>query len=203
MKQIYILLVALAAMCFTGCSKDDDDDDNVEGVITMVAEEKEVYFWVDSFKEGETITIDWGDEVIENVVTFADYDDDDDDDEFWGYTWNAEHSYVNNTPHTITIKGNIKALYCGTNNFTTLDVSKNTALTELYCDDNNLSTLDVSKNTALTKLYCSYNKLSASALNQIFNDLPQGSDGHIEFYANPGSKTCNKSIAENKGWRVL
>ena len=36
------------------------------------------------------------------------------------------------------------------NQLTTLDVSKNTALTDLDCDNNQLTTLDVSKNTALT-----------------------------------------------------
>ena len=44
-------------------------------------------------------------------------------------------------------------LYCGYNQLTSLDVSKNTALTSLICDNNQLTSLDVSKNTALTYLY--------------------------------------------------
>lgn len=85
------------------------------------------------------------------------------------------------------------------NNLITLDVSGCTGLTTLNCFDNNLSTLDVSKNTALNYLDCTNNNLSDSALNQIFNDLPQGG-GEIIIKNNPGSETCKKSIAENKGW---
>ena len=44
---------------------------------------------------------------------------------------------------------------------TSLDVSKNTALTALYCYDNQLTSLDVSKNTALTALYCYDNQLTS------------------------------------------
>ncbi|MDE5843866.1 MAG: hypothetical protein K2H44_00580 [Muribaculaceae bacterium] len=51
-------------------------------------------------------------------------------------------------------------LYCGTSQLTTLDLSKNTALTTLYCHQNQLTMLDVSKNTALTVLKCSDNKLT-------------------------------------------
>ncbi|MGH4124678.1 MAG: leucine-rich repeat domain-containing protein [Clostridium sp.] len=51
-------------------------------------------------------------------------------------------------------------LECRYNQLTTLDVSKNTSLTELDCISNQLTTLDVSKNTTLTKLYCGGNKLT-------------------------------------------
>jgi hypothetical protein len=40
-----------------------------------------------------------------------------------------------------------------------LDVSQNTALTALYCDTDQLTSLDVSQNTALTDLYCDNNLL--------------------------------------------
>lgn len=52
-------------------------------------------------------------------------------------------------------------LYCSFNELTSLDISKNTALTYLNCDDNELSSLDISKNTALTELHCSFNKLTS------------------------------------------
>ena len=35
MKQIYILLIAMCAIAFTACSKDDTDDPELEGSITM------------------------------------------------------------------------------------------------------------------------------------------------------------------------
>ena len=52
-------------------------------------------------------------------------------------------------------------LYCGYNQLTALDVSKNTKLTGLSCYSNQLTTLDVSKNTALTHLDCFSNQLAA------------------------------------------
>ncbi len=55
----------------------------------------------------------------------------------------------------------LNKLYCYDNQFTSLDVSKNTALTFLDCSDNKLASLDVSKNTALAKLYCGSNQLTS------------------------------------------
>jgi len=52
-------------------------------------------------------------------------------------------------------------LLCGGNQLTSLDVSKNTALTELQCGNNQLTSLDVSKNTALTELWCGNNQLTS------------------------------------------
>ncbi len=96
-------------------------------------------------------------------------------------------------------------LDCHENNLTSLDVSKNTELIYLNCSSNNLTSLDVSKNTKLTELYCHENNLTSAALNQIFRDLPQGQPSKSIIYinGNPGSNTCDKSIAKNKGWRVM
>ena len=47
---------------------------------------------------------------------------------------------------------------------TSLDVSKNSALTDLSCWENQLTSLDVSKNTALTWLSCVGNKFDCDAL---------------------------------------
>ena len=60
----------------------------------------------------------------------------------------------------------LKMLYCSSNDLTSLDVSKNTALTELDCSWNLLTSLDVSKNTALTKLNCYNNKLTLLDLSK-------------------------------------
>lgn len=320
-------MVTMCAIAFTACSDDDntkdpiDDDNGGEEMITAVYEPE--YEWdldlnIGTFKEGENITIAWGDGGVSEFKSFADTDS-------WGYGNDelhyaigqgvVEHKYPNYNAHTITIKGKIKEfycydvltkldvskcpalvnLYCGDNNISSLDVSnctalielechenkltslgigKNTALTYLYCRDNyissldvskctvltelhcggnnltslditkntaltklwcyhnnltsldvtnnimlidlscgnnNLTSLDVSKNTALTYLHCENNNLSASALNKIFNDLPQGKKWNeygqkkqstISIGNNPGTNTCDKSIAENKGWSV-
>ena len=67
---------------------------------------------------------------------------------------------------TITIRGDVTELNCSWNQLTSLDVSKNTALTGLYCYNNQLTSLDVSKNTALKVLDCSYNQLTSLDLSQ-------------------------------------
>lgn len=51
-------------------------------------------------------------------------------------------------------------LYCGTNQLTQLDVSKNTELKLLDCSFNKLTTLDVSNNTALVTLSCKSNYMT-------------------------------------------
>ena len=57
---------------------------------------------------------------------------------------------------------NLTQLFCPMNNLTSLDVSKNTKLTQLWCSYNfNLTSLDVSKNTNLTYLTCEGNQLTS------------------------------------------
>ena len=246
-KLFYLFMVAMCATMFTACSKDDDKnplDDNggngaKKGMITMIAESDEIGVDIETFNEGDIITIDWGDGTVEEFKSVEEYDDWDEDGEdeiHYVISIDIKHEYSNRNPHIVTIKGKIKYLDCGYkkynnltsldvskcpaltdlgcggNKLTSLDISKNTALTRLYCNENNLTSLDVSKNIALTWLVCENNNLTSSALNQIFRDLPQGktwTDGYgrteqssIIIYRNPGSETCDKSIAENKGWNV-
>jgi Leucine-rich repeat (LRR) protein len=61
---------------------------------------------------------------------------------------------------------NLTSLFCYTNVFSSLDVSKNKKLTILNCNYNNLSELDVSNNTALTDLSCGENFLTALDLSE-------------------------------------
>ena len=56
---------------------------------------------------------------------------------------------------------NLKTLICDSNELTTLDVSKNTALEYLDCYENQLATLNVSNNKALEILYCNDNELTS------------------------------------------
>ena len=64
-------------------------------------------------------------------------------------------------------------LWCPTNKLTSLNVSKNTALKYLNCNNNQLTSLDVTKNTALIQLYCSSNKLTSLDVskNTVLTDL--------------------------------
>ena len=171
-------MVTMCAIAFTACSDDDntkdpiDDDNGGEEMITAVYEPE--YEWdlelnIGTFKEGENITIAWGDGGVSEFKSFADTDS-------WGWDRDeelhyaigqgvVEHKYPNYNAHTITIKGKIKEFYCY-DVLTKLDVSKCPALVNLYCGDNNISSLDVSKCTALTYLECHENKLTSLGIGK-------------------------------------
>lgn len=53
----------------------------------------------------------------------------------------------------------LRTLHCGWNKLTTIDLSKNTKLSQLSCGFNNLSVLDLSNNTELVEVSCSDAKL--------------------------------------------
>jgi len=102
----------------------------------------------------------------------------------------------------------LKSLTVDNNQLTVLDVSNNTALTSLRCFGNQLTSLDLSKNTALNdSWYCldiRYNNFNTNALNALFSTLH---DNNVErksmlIGGNPGTSTCDRSIATNKGWIV-
>ena len=94
-------------------------------------------------------------------------------------------------------------LYCGNNQLTNLDISMNPALTRLDCQNNQLTSLDVSKNINLGFLNCQSNQLSTNALNALFETLPNRNfpSGDLRINNNPGTNTCDRSIATNKNWR--
>jgi len=117
-------------------------------------------------------------------------------------------------------------LNCANNRLKSLDISKNTLLNTLTCYNNELASLDVSKNTALASFNCRSNKLSnlnvsglnslreflchtnnfdAEALDVLFESLHNNvvQEKSIDVRFNPGTDTCNPSIAENKGWKVI
>ncbi len=55
----------------------------------------------------------------------------------------------------------LENLTCDMNHLTSLDISKNVALTHLVCTANPLPSLDISNNIALEILYCDCNKLTS------------------------------------------
>ena len=93
----------------------------------------------------------------------------------------------------------LQLLYCSSNRLPSLDVSGCPDLIYLFCDYNRLSSLDVSGCPNLTWFDCSSNQFSASALNQIYTDLPT-IDGKIRANSNPGYPESDRSIATGKGW---
>ena len=60
-------------------------------------------------------------------------------------------------------------LDCFDNKISTLNLSKNKALTKIYCTHNKLTQLDLSKNTNLTELNCSNNQLKTLDLSKNYN----------------------------------
>jgi Leucine-rich repeat (LRR) protein len=117
----------------------------------------------------------------------------------------------------------LTSLDCKKNRLTRLDVSRNKALINLSCDMNDLTALDVSGNAMIESLICngneissiviggenerlkyiqsSNNDMSSGALNAVFSVLPN--TGTITIYNNPGTATCDKTIATSKNWIVM
>ncbi len=184
-KLFSLMLVVLGAAALVSCSKDDDVLREGEGVITFVTKaksftsENETCFYLETFNEGESITIDWGDG---NEKEYVYVRVENKPGEFL-YAIAPEHTYTDGkSSHTVTARGNIawlgvsncevtsidatkcpalEGLNCHNNQLTSLDVSKNTALEDLSCSYNQLTSLDVSKNTALEGLRCDGNQLTS------------------------------------------
>ena len=148
---------------------------NNDGIITMTTDAGSVNL---GLRGTGSVTVDWGDGSEKQTLEF------DLINAYAGWTsvrgelpsvkpkpvtgWAViRRDNMDTNPRTITITGNnITGLHCligsmkRCNQFTKLDVSRNTALTELYCDGNLLTELDVSLNTGLTELDCSNNQLT-------------------------------------------
>ncbi len=87
-----------------------------------------------------------------------------------------------------------------------------TALINLYCEYNNLTTLDVSKNTALTKLLCYGNGIRGEGMTTLVNSLPVIPEGESkgelyvlfsETLAGNEITARQVAVAKDKGWRCL
>ena len=101
----------------------------------------------------------------------------------------------------------LQKLDCRMNELTSLDVSNFTALTTLYCAYNQLTSLNINGCTALQgQLQCYHNQLNTSALNTVLTDLPDYSgtstSSIVYIGTNPGTTTCDTSIATAKNWDV-
>jgi len=76
----------------------------------------------------------------------------------------------------------------------------------LLCSNNRLTSLDLSGCTTLRHLDCSYNMLSATALNDLFVSLHDNNaplNKIIIISGNPGTKNCDLTILERKGWMAI
>jgi Leucine-rich repeat (LRR) protein len=111
----------------------------------------------------------------------------------------------------------LKHFDCSYNKLTGLSLGGCIALVDLCCINSKLTSLSVSGCTALSVLDCSGNELTSDALDTLFGTLHSAGKptifgkvtklfrdnyyrGTISITGNPGEKTCNRKIAEKKGW---
>lgn len=114
-------------------------------------------------------------------------------------------------------------LYCHSNNLTMLNLSNNKALVRLNssqnqlifldlrenkelnridCYENRLRSLDFSNNRKLTYVVCSDNQFAVDELDTLFTRFYKNTAGKIFIGGNPGEKECDRSIADDRGWKV-
>lgn len=173
MRKIFVLLAVLAVCmaCSDNNEKDpldgEGDDGNPEAgsgeaAIAMVTEMKDIDLFIGTFREGEAVTVDWGDGTKEEVKSGVNEEADD------GVLYEAylKHVYSSQKPHTIGVNGKIRTLNCYDAGLTALDVSKCPALEGIGCGKNKLTALELSKNTALLWLGCGYNQLTAMDISK-------------------------------------
>jgi len=76
----------------------------------------------------------------------------------------------------------------------------------LSLESNKLSSLSIGNNQELVDIDVSINNISAQELNNIFQMLPIFSDffsfAKIYIGGNPGTDSCDVSIATEKNWNV-
>ncbi len=147
MKSLYVTILLPLLLLFAGCGKDDTLPQPITGrfdpIFAQVLQERGY------IADADRIALD---EVKEIAVLDL------------SGRWDPELQKYDG-PLT-SLRGieyfeSLEKLNCSGNQLTTLNVSKNTALTDLNCGDNQLTSLDVSKNTFLTDLNCYSNQLTS------------------------------------------
>lgn len=97
----------------------------------------------------------------------------------------------------------LEELYCSYNNIESLLISKLKVLSKLGCNNNKLLTLDVNGCTSLLSIQCGSNLLDETSLNSLFNSLETNNNWQsIYIENNPGTSSCDKQLAIDKGWTV-
>ncbi|WP_163355832.1 hypothetical protein [Dysgonomonas sp. 25] len=124
----------------------------------------------------------------------------------------------------------LEVVYLNSCNWTSLDLQSNLKLTNLVIYNSDIETINISKQSKLENLYVTdsslkefllgtniyeeldyiyleNNQIEKEEFNALFNRLPsvtreEAYDYILYIYGNPGTDSCNKEIAEGKGWRV-
>ena len=206
LKYLVIAALAVAAVlvssCGGGSGSSGSGNGKSSGKIKMTTEKGDDILF--RLAGSGVATVDWGDGSEKVSLTLNEY------------SVEFKHTYPSATIRGITINGDnvtklecwditsldvsrcteLTYLWCG-GQFTSLDLSKNTELTYLWCGGQ-ITSLDLSKNTALTNLNVLFTKLDAAALNAMFRTLHSNAGEKIIYER---TMDCDRSIAENKGWR--
>jgi hypothetical protein len=126
--------------------------------------------------------------------------------------------YNNATLSAITFGNAMSAAYtldASYNNLSAIDISSLVNLVSISLNNNSLTSITMpagftSRAGDVGSINISYNQLNAAALNSFFTNLGTyagtldvyGVGGTINYAGNPGSATCNPSIATAKGWQA-
>jgi len=120
-----------------------------------------------------------------------------------------------NTISSLNVSGlnQLQSLRCNQNNLTSLDVSGLPSLTSILCASNSLTSLRAEgvELSYINDYYYYYqygsifsgNDLDTAAIDQFFNDLEETDAGILDVSNNPGSATCDPTIATAKGYVVI
>ncbi|MDR2425501.1 MAG: hypothetical protein LBD59_12435 [Prevotellaceae bacterium] len=120
-------------------------------------------------------------------------------------------SYVfcpNNYLTSLNIDNNSELirLICANNRLTGINIVKNPRLIQLEVGFNRIESIDASNNRDLFDVAFAFNKMNADAINRFFNSLSGATmpffQKIINMRGNPGTRKCDRSIAEKKGWTV-
>ncbi|MDH7459751.1 hypothetical protein QEG73_00630 [Chitinophagaceae bacterium 26-R-25] len=190
-KQV---LIVLTTLLFFGCQKKSDTNTSNEKPTTeeikLVGTYGNFYLYVN----GKNITVNWGDGTPEETFSKT----------YTGLL--LSHTILEYKIDTIVIRGeSITSLNCSSNKIRDLNVSGNPSLTSLNCYDNVLTQLDLSKNSALKFVNCQANNFSNSGLDSLFKTLHVNTTkdaDSIVFHMNPGTWTCDPTIAIKRGWNA-
>ena len=220
---LFTLVISVLGFVFSSCEEkisDDDDVDN-ENVIpeklrlgeirikAYPANNQKISFQILSKK----FSVDWGDGTVEDFIS---------DEEpvtvilpgtageneitIYGTLETASHEYANNNIQEIIIlTEELIGIGKGSNmemngNYREIRFGKCPFLEAISFPDLGITVLEIESAESLQFLNCTNNNLSASRLNSLFESLPEIPFGWIMYDNNDGSETCDKSIAEDKGW---
>lgn len=211
MRPEHVLRIGLTyffCLCLFACNNTSIDDEQEDSELLQAGEVRIKAYPNDLRKisfavVAEKITIDWGDGMVE------DFTPDEEGEEF-------THEYANQNQQNILIRTEkLRAFValahaiptmtsiignCGS--FEEIHFGKSPSLESVILRYHDLNRFVFDEVNALTSLDCSFNGLSASALNQMFQSLPNVPEGVVIYRENTGSEDCDFSIAQSKGWAM-